>query len=93
MKAKTMKINKILISILCFCLASNLHAEQETQKYNSNILTLKTALEKAVTSNPSLLALMKLEEKNDGLLKQAKISPSPSLIIGAEDFAGNGEYK
>ena len=93
MKAKTMNRNKILVSILCFCLASNLYAEQETQKYNSNNLTLKTALEKAVTSNPSLLSLMKLEEKNEGLVKQAKVSPSPSLIIGAEDFAGNGEYK
>ena len=66
-----MNINKILVSILCFCLASNLYAEQEIQKCNSNKLTLKTALEKAVTSNPSLLALMKLEEKNDGLLKQS----------------------
>lgn len=88
-----MNIKKLLVSILSFCLASNLYAEQETQKYNSNILTLKTALEKAVTSNHSLLALMKQQEKYDGLIKQAKISPCPSLIIGAEDFAGNGEYK
>ncbi len=88
-----MDINKILVSILCFCLASNLYAEQDAKKFNSNTLTLKTALEKAVTSNPSLLALMKQEEKNEGLVKQAKVVPSPSLIIGAEDFAGNGEYK
>lgn len=88
-----MNIKKLLVSILSFCLASNLYAEQKTQKYNSNILTLETALEKAVTSNHSLLALMKQQEKYDGLIKQAKISPCPSLIIGAEDFAGNGEYK
>ena len=93
MKVKTMNINKILVSILCFCLASNLYAEQEAQKCNSNTLTLKTALEKAITSNLSLLALMKQEEKYEGLVRQAKVTPPPSLVIGAEDFAGNGEYK
>ena len=93
MKVKTMNINKFLVSILCFCLASNLYAEQEAQKCNSNTLTLKTALEKAITSNLSLLALMKQEGKYEGLVRQAKVSPSPSLVIEAEDFAGNGEYK
>ena len=62
-----MNMNKILVSILCFCLASNLYAEQEAQKCNSSILTLKTALEKAITSNLSLLALMKRVAYNLGI--------------------------
>ena len=87
-------MKKLIFLILCLSLVSNLYAESNDSNMNEKrLLTINEAIEKAISSNPAILALLKQEEISNGLLKQAKISPKPSLSVGAEDFAGNGEYK
>ena len=87
-------MKKLIFLILCLSLVSNLNAESNDSNTNEKrLLTINEAIEKAISSNPAILALLKQEEISNGLLKQAKISPKPSLSVGAEDFAGNGEYK
>ena len=88
MKVKTMNINKFLVSILCFCLASNLYAEQEAQKCNSNTLTLKTALEKAITSYVStkLYAMSGDETIDDLVLNGDHLAVTTNGTFGNQTF-------
>ena len=87
-------MKKTIILFFCFALSCSLRAETKAENQNKlPILTLEEALQKAVTSNKSFLALKKQKEISDSKIRLAKQSPVPEISLGVEDIAGSGEYK
>lgn len=54
------------------------------------LLTLSDALQRAESSNPSLVAQRFGERAAEALIEQAHVRPSPTLDVTLENFAGTG---
>lgn len=65
----------------------------EAEEPESAALALETALYRALSSHPGLVAVHYRIAEREGEREQATLLPNPQLDLTVEDFAGGGEYE
>ncbi len=56
-------------------------------------ITLETAIERAIASQPRLAAAAARVDAAEARARQANVGPNPQVSLEVEDFAGSGPFR